>query len=264
MDMKRFLMVVVTVFFAIVFVLDASACQSVSDVRVPILVYHNIVDPGVDGGYDAKLNISAGLFESHMRAIKDAGYNTISFEQYHSWLQGGASLPPKPIIISFDDGYYSNYRYAYPVLKKLGMKATIFVIADRRGEALSEYPHFSWSQAREMYDSGYIDIQSHTYSHRDLTVLDKTELELELHASKHMIESRLGRRCSVVSYPFGAVNDEVIEAARGAGYKLACKVGDEGANGLEDDPYALKRITANGNWTGRRLIEVIDKNTKAK
>ena len=68
-------------------------------------------------------------------------------------------LPDKPILITFDDGYASNYMYAYPILKKLGMQATIFVITDRRGKTLSVNPHFSWNQAREMQDSGVIDIQ---------------------------------------------------------------------------------------------------------
>ncbi len=246
--------------FVIIACFSASAYPDTSNVRVPVILYHNIMDPDHNGSYDPLLNISPGLFESHMQAIKNDGYTTIGFAEYYNWLQNGVPLPPKPIIITFDDGYYSNYQYAYPVLKKLNMKATIFIIADRRGRALSENPHFSWNQAREMLDSGVIDIQSHTYSHRVLSTLSDSEIAYEMSASKKLIESNLGRKCNVVAYPQGAMNDTVIAGARKAGYKLGCKVGDSGTNSLADDPYAIKRITVNGNQTGARLLEVIEEN----
>lgn len=240
---------------------SASAYPADENGRVPILLYHNILAPGeTTVGLDPKLNISAELFASHMQALKDAGYETITYEQYYDYVANGTALPEKPVIISFDDGYVSNYNYAYPTLRELGMKATIFIITDRRGKALSCNPHFSWNQAREMVDSGVIEIGSHTYSHQPLPTLDAFNLEFELRTSKNMIERHLGRKCSVVSYPEGAYNEQVMAAAQAAGYLMASKVGDVGVNRPEEGLFALKRLTVSGNWTGQRMLSEIENN----
>lgn len=230
------------------------------DTAVPVLLYHNIAEEVSGEDYDALLNISASLFEEHMSALKKAGYNTITYEQYYDYVTNGAPLPYKPILVTFDDGYSSNYLYAYPVLKKLDMKATIFVITDRRGMALSKNPHFSWNQAREMQDSGIIDIQSHTHSHQVATNLTDFDLFFELKTSKNLIENKLGKKCSVIAFPFGAANEREIEAAKRAGYLIVNKVGDQGVNRKEDGLYTLKRLTARADWTPTRLLEVIDEN----
>lgn len=250
-----------TLLLLIVLSFSASAYPVGGDVRIPILLYHNILDPGeTTVGLDPMLNTPAELFSSHMKTLKDAGYETISYEQYYDYVTNGTPLPQKPIIVSFDDGYVSNYNYAYPVLRELDMKATIFIITDRRGKALSRNPHFSWNQAREMADSGVIEFGSHTYSHQPLPALDAFNLEFELRTSKNMIERHLGRKCSVVSYPEGAYNEQVMAAAQAAGYQMANKVGDEGVNRPQEGFFALKRLTANGNWTGQRLLREIQDN----
>jgi len=131
---------------------------------VPILLYHNIDQLG-----DAETTISAETFQSHMLALKEAGYNTVSFDELISYVYQGVQLPDNPVVITFDDGYLSNYTIAYPILRELEMKATIFVIGSSVGKdtykdtGIAITPHFSYSQAQEMIDSGLISIQSHTY-----------------------------------------------------------------------------------------------------
>lgn len=245
----------------IISVLMFSVCTSVlaSD-GVPILLYHNIADNTGEEDYNPLLNIPADLFEAHMQTLLDTGYTPITYDEYYDYVQNGAALPYKPVLITFDDGYWSNYAYAYPVLKRLGVKATIFVIADRRGMALSKNPHFSWNQAREMQDSGIIDIQSHTYSHEVLTGLTDFDLYFELKTSKNLIENKLGKKCSVLSYPQGMAGEREAAAAKKAGYLIANKVGDIGVNRKEDGLFELKRITARADWTGERLIGAIEEN----
>lgn len=260
---KRILSIalVCALLLTVVLSFSASAFPADGKVRVPVILYHNILAPGEStAGLDPMLNTPAELFASHMRTLKAAGYETITYEQYYNYATQGLPLPERPIIISLDDGYVSNYNYAYPVLKELDMKATIFIIADRRGKALSRNPHFSWNQAREMADSGLIEIGSHTYSHQVLTSLDAFHLEFELRTSKNMIERYLGRKCSVMSYPEGAYDERVMAAAEAAGYKIANKVGDVGVNRPEEGLYAMKRLTVSGNWTGQRLLQMIDSN----
>lgn len=240
---------------------SGAAYTQEDDVAVPVLLYHNIA-PYVEGdtSYDPFLNISAELFESHMKAILNYGYTPITYGEYYSYVTYGTALPPRPILITFDDGYYSNYQYAYPILKQYGIKATIFVITDRRGMALSKNPHFSWNQAKEMQDSGLVDIQSHTYSHEILTTLSDFDLLFELKTSKNMIERHLGKKCNVLAFPQGIAGEREIRAAKEAGYLILNKVGDEGVNRRSMGLDSLKRLTVRSDWTPYKLMTVIEEN----
>lgn len=251
---KKILFVALTLF------LMTGMLAFAAEEAVPVILYHNIAweVPGED--YAPTLNISPELFEEHMRALKDAGYTAISYDAYYNYVTKGEPLPYKPIIISFDDGYSSNYMYAYPILKRLSMKATIFVITDRRGMALSKNPHFSWNQAREMQDSGIIDIQSHTHSHQTATSLTDEQLIYELETSKELIESKMSKKCSVIAFPYGAADEREINAAIECGYLVINKVGDVGVNRRSEGVHALKRLTARADWTGRKLLSVIEEN----
>lgn len=132
---------------------------------VPVLMYHHI-DPDGDGS----ASITPELFRAHMSALSQAGYAALFPDDLAAYVNGEAPLPKKPVVITFDDGYLSNYQYAYPILKETGMVATIFVIGATVGN--TEYykgtnypitPHFTFQQGAEMVASGIISIQSHTY-----------------------------------------------------------------------------------------------------
>lgn len=135
-----------------------------ASVQVPILLYHHIADEN-----QGENIISMELFKSHLDALKAQGYETVSFQQLLDYVETGAALPEKPVVINFDDGYTSNYDFAWPALVERDMKATIFVIGCSVGKdtykdtGLKMKPHFSYDQAQEMIDSGLISIQPHTY-----------------------------------------------------------------------------------------------------
>ena len=133
--------------------------------QVPVLMYHHISEEGNDS-----TELSPEAFEAQIAALAEAGYTAVFPEDLAAYVREGKELPEKPIVITFDDGYLSNYEYAYPILKKYGMVATIFVIGSTVGDTEhykdTDYPitpHFSCEQAKEMVDSGVISIQSHTY-----------------------------------------------------------------------------------------------------
>lgn len=134
-------------------------------VKIPVLLYHHVVP---ENGYGDSV-ISVSLFREHMDAVKNAGYNTISTKELINYVYYGDALPEKPILITFDDGYYSNYELAYPILKQNEMKATFFAIGwaigkDKYKDGKSEmFPHFGFEEAREMLASGLIEVQSHTF-----------------------------------------------------------------------------------------------------
>lgn len=150
-------------------------------VNIPILTYHHLAPEGTFEP-NSPVIISPMVFSAQMQLLKDQGYHTITSQDLYDYLRKDIALPEKPVLITFDDGYESNYTLAYPVLKKLGMKAVInIVVGFTPGEEEGLFPgggstagapflkqnHLTWEQMREMVLSGLIEIQSHTYdSHR--------------------------------------------------------------------------------------------------
>ena len=252
--MRKFVSLLLTVVL-ILSCVPVTVCAQ-EERTIPILLYHNISDYIPGQKYDASLNISAAEFERHMVTLLETGYTPITYSDYYAYMTEGAPLPDKPILITFDDGYLSNYLYAFPVLKKLNIKATIFVITDRRGKSLGTNPHFSWNQAREMVDSGIIDIQSHTHSHQVSTSLSDEELAYEMRISKRLIEMHTGKKCNVLAFPNGVGNEREKAAALSAGYKIVNMVGG-GTNRYGDRMDSVRRITVFGNWSGFELLNQI-------
>lgn len=188
--------------------------------EVPVLLYHHLAETGE--GTDI---ISLNRFRSHMDALRENGYTTVFFEDLQAYVQSGTPLPEKPVVITFDDGYESNYTMAYPLLKEYGMKATIFTIGVSMGKDTYKdtnqpmNPHFSLEQAAEMEASGLIDIQSHGYNMhevvgRDQDPVRKGLLQKEgeseadylayLHKDFEQITQAIGKTPTVFAYPYGA------------------------------------------------------------
>ena len=234
---------------------------SAEEIIIPSLMYHNI-----NNNYShnrGSVEISAERFDEHMKVLKDNGYTAIFFNEYLECLQGKKEFPKKPILITFDDGYLSNYTIGFPILKKHGMKATIFIVTGRMGlQGAVTYPHFTWEQALEMEKSGTIDIQSHTQYHSHLAEISSSSLTLELRKSKYIIEKMLNKKVNILAYPYGEWNDNVILSAKNAGYD-ACVLADPvdpGVNRIGDNPYLIKRITVYGHMSGKVLLDEIKKN----
>lgn len=190
---------------------------------VPVLMYHRVGEPP-RGSRMAKLWVRPADFRRQLEALRERGYETV----FASALAEPASLPAKPAVVTFDDGTADNHDAAFPVLEALGMKATVFLVADFMGrrngwEDPSVEPWtrtLSWEEARSMQASGLVEFGSHTMTHRDLRGLDDEALAWELSESKRRIESALGRRAPAFAYPFGAgaFDARVRAAARAAGY----------------------------------------------
>ena len=115
---------------------------------VPVLNYHQVEEKNGN-----PLTLWPDQFETQMSYLADEGYTTITIDEMMDALENGTPLPDKPVIITFDDGYADNYEYAYPILKKYGFKATIFLIYD----FTNAYPNYlTWDQNNEMKESGLI------------------------------------------------------------------------------------------------------------
>lgn len=244
-----------TVIFIIVLIM-LLMCTTVSANHIPVLLYHDVQKQYAPDR--AVITITPERFDEHIATLLKNGYTPISFEDVYNASQGKFSMPKKPVIISFDDGYLTNYTYAFPIIKKYKVKTTIFIVAKTVGQTTGN-PHFTWEQAKIMQQSGLVNIHSHTYSHDYLTDLDSFQLERELRLSRYLIEKNLGTKCDILAFPFGSYNQNIVNSAHKAGYNVLAQVGETGTNtvaGVKTKPFV--RITVYGSWTGEDLITMID------
>lgn len=205
--------------------------DSENGTKVMVLNYHKIED------VDISLSVLPRDFEDQMKYLKDNNYHTITPEELYDSLSGNYQLPENPVLITFDDGYLDNYENAYPILKKYGFKATIFVISSFVGK----YEHyFDWEQAKEMAEHG-ISIQSHTVDHKSMTDLSDEQLRTELVESKKKIEEEMGRPVNFIAYPTGTYNLHIAQMVKDAGYKAAFTI-KYGNVDKASNIYALERV----------------------
>ena len=242
------------------------------NISVPVITYHHVNRHRGD-----TVTVTPEYFEEQLKYLNSRGYKTLFVRELISCLEQKEALSPKTVALTFDDGYLDNRVYAYPLLKKYHIKATIFVITSLTGETHSfsepriprhaeirprERPgkdssefYLSWEEMREMEAGGLIDIQSHTHGHRNLTE-EGVNIEEELTLSRKLIEKKLSKDCRFIAWPWGACNREVIALARRLGYRggvITCR----GANTSNSDPMRIKRFdTEKGHtgWLSRRLF----------
>ncbi len=217
--------------------------------RVPIILFHRLLckadaDKGVVRD-DEMIWVSYDTtFVRQMEFLRDNGYTAIDFDDYVKIRSGQAKLPSKPVIITFDDGYVSNYTMGFPVLRRLGLKATIFVPPEpddyTRGKVLDVDGFVSAEQIREMSDGG-ISIQSHTLTHCVLTDLDDLSAMHELTESRNLLSQITGRPVEHIAIPRAGYSRHIAGLVAAAGYKTACCNNKGSANG-RSSLLALPRI----------------------
>ncbi len=176
---------------------------------IPVLMYHDFKEDITEEQESAVVH--PGLFEEQLKTLLENGYTPINFNDLNLYMNDKAGLPLKPIIITADDGYLSNYEIAFPILKKYNIPATFFVTTRYVGVDTSS-PHFTWEQAKEMEESGLIDIQSHSHGHLLLNTLPDDEIRHQVDVSFGIIEQKLGKRdVKVLAYPQFYCNNHTKE-----------------------------------------------------
>jgi len=173
---------------------DSSVINCVnSAVECPVLTYHNFTQPG-DGVKNGPWSCSINKFESDIRTLISSGYSFVSTYELYLALNGRGTLPEKPVLIEFDDGYLTNYTLAFPILKRYNAKADIYVVTDRIDGDHSGLPAFDWDQAREMEQSGLVSIYLHGGSHDDATSFTPEQFRADHLYGWQRIEDELGKR----------------------------------------------------------------------
>ena len=198
---------------------------------VPVLNYHQVNDEK-----HSALTLHVDQFREQMEYLHNQGYNTITLAQLYDYLENGAELPNKPIVITFDDGYVDNYKNVLPILKEYNMKATLFMISDA-----ANTPGFVSTEQMHQMEAGGFDIQGHTNHHKILTKIAPTELPDALLGGKTSLEGILGEPIEYLAYP-GGFNDMLVQyVSKQSGYKMAFTV-QPGTVQPGDNLYALNRL----------------------
>ena len=211
-----------------------------SQAPVPVLMYHVIADPPSSAQLP-ELYVGPKTFDQQMEALKKQGYTGVSLNQvYGAWFKGG-ELPEKPVVVSFDDGYRSQYVYARPELRKLGWPGVLSAIAGRIGRPNAE---LSNQMVQSMINDGW-ELDSHTINHVDVSQASGAQLQDEVSGSRKMLQQRFHQPVNFFCYPSGRYDAQAIQAVRAAGY-LGATTTDEGL-ASKSEPYTLERIRVDGS-----------------
>lgn len=219
-----------------------------SILNVPVLMYHSISDDGENdhGIKRSPFFISAYQFQTQMNYLHENNYQTLSLVKLLDLLQTNKTQDNrkfnKLIVITFDDGYKNNYFHAFKVLKKYKLTATFFVVVNRIATA----NYLSWEELKKMANEG-MEIQSHTLNHKPLETLTLSEIERELRLSKEILEQRIAKSITVVSYPHGSYNEKIIEIAKKVGYQGSCTSEINFFN-TSCNPFKISRIDVRSNY----------------
>jgi peptidoglycan/xylan/chitin deacetylase (PgdA/CDA1 family) len=262
------------------------------NISIPVLMYHH-VNP--EGNF---INVKPHLFESQISYLKKSGYTTLNTTDLWEIFKGTLIPPDKPIVITFDDGWLDNWRFAFPILKKSGMKAVIFVVTSlihEKGRRMrsdegpvnglplhkecqqmvesgsAQEVMLSWEEIREMEETGLIDIQSHTHTHQrwDQLYADHKEkmtvLGEQLKVSKDIIEKKLKKQCLALCWPWGQYNKEYVDVALSLGYKFLFTT-EKGTNTVASEPWRIRRIVIGNinNFAFRKKLVIFSKDWLSK
>ena len=252
-------------------------------VRVPVLMYHSVEDQAIPGNGGV---VSSAKFESDMKTLKEAGYEGIFFQDLENYLRGRGTLPKKPIMIIFDDGYENNYTHAFPIAKAYGMKFTVSIVGwsinIRSYPSIPEYrSHFGFEEMKRMRESKLVDFQNHTYDLHSKNGLSqfglipvgkgvlpmaeekpeayKHRLSADLSKLNRLVRKELGYTPRVVVYPFGAYTKHSDQIAKSIGFTGSVTV-RSGVRTYKtvNDLWKIPRINVPEELAGAALIQAIE------
>ena len=211
--------------------------QGPGDVTIPILLYHRIAISPIDSRY----YVPPEKFEAQMKLLHDWEYTTITTRMLIQAITQGAELPPRPCLITFDDGHLDNYTTAFPIMQKYGFFGVLYIVYNY----IDADQYMKADQILEMHNSGW-EVGSHSLNHLDLTKLDTDNQRAEIVESRELLQSLLGIPIETFAYPFGAKDAAALDDVKFAGY-----IGAMGASGYtpaqgEWNLFYLQRVEIKG------------------
>ena len=227
------------------------------EVHVPILLYHRLGPVVADG-----MTVTTTLFESQLKYLRDNGYKVIPLKELTDYYLGKRQAPQlRSVVITVDDGHISVYRDMFPLVRKYSIPVTLFIYPS----AISNASYaMTWGQLKEIKGTGFFDIQSHTFWHpnfkKDKKRLTPAEyqsfVDMQLRKSKEKLEKELNARVTMLAWPFGIYDDDLIHAAKEAGYVATLTMERHPAKAL-DDVMSLPRYLMTNAETGRTFAIIL-------
>lgn len=220
---------------------------------VPILMYHQVA-PDAPAAY-AHYTVTPDVFARQMRLLVALRYRSLTLDRLWAARSARAALPTRSVVITFDDGFADAVRHAVPVLQRLGLSATFFIVAGLVGMTSAwtrrrrgiEMRLADRTALRDLADGGFT-VGSHALTHRPLARLSEAECRYELRESRRRLEDCLERDVLHLAYPHGSADEIVRTAAAECGYRTACSTID-GRSPATDDLLMLRRIPVTGGDT---------------
>jgi len=235
--------------------LPTSAQLAPNELFVPILMYHHIeINPRPNDTVYAALYVSPIQLDQQLAYFAAHGINPITFDDLMLALDGKETLPPNPIILTFDDGYQSFYDNAFPLLKKYHMKAVQFVIT----QVETAPAYLNWNEIIELDKSGLVEIGAHTRNHPNLPDLSQAAIIDEIRGSKKDIETHLGHTIHWFAYPYGSYNSFIIQEVKNVGFLGAAST-IYGTNQSKENMFLAPRIMADGRFSLDNIARRIQK-----
>ncbi len=225
----------------------ASAATVNGRKQVPILCYHQIRDWREKDSKSAKdYIIPIAAFKSHLKMLADSGYHTILPDQLYAYLNTGASLPSKPIMLTFDDTDLDQYTVAAPEMKKYGFKGVFFVMTVSIGRP----NYMSKEQIKSLSDAGHL-IGSHTWDHHNVKKYQGQDWVTQIDKPTKKLEEITGKKIKYFAYPFGLWNVQAIPELKKRGFVAAFQLAEK--RDQNDPLFTIRRIIASGYWSAKTL-----------
>ena len=227
----------------------ADVATILSKKEVPVLCYHHIRNFTAGGrlmGYE----VSPEGFAAQMKALADSGYKTILPDDLYEYLVHGATLPPKPVMITFDDNDKEQFTIGETEMKKYGFKGVYFIMTI----SINRPRYMSAEELKQLSDSGHA-IEGHTWDHHMVTKYTAATWDTQLVKPQKRLEAITGKPIKYFAYPFGLWNREAIPELKNHGYKLAFILSTK--RDSTEPLFTIRRMIIPGQWTPQGMIKAM-------
>jgi len=249
-------------------------------IELPVLMYHSINSKESKAG---DYVITPGALRGDLEWLRDNGYQTVVVQDLLDYVETGKALPEKPVMITFDDGYYNNYLNAFPLLKEFQMKAVVSIIVSETdkysqlNENRENYSHLTWEQIKEMMDSGLVEFQNHSYGlHKsggkgkrkgigkirgESTEAYQAAIREDVEKGQLRFVEMTGYAPTAFTYPFGSVSEDSYGVLEELGFRATLDAQGKVFH-LTRDPECLRRIPRYNRPWGTTAEKIITKAMK--
>lgn len=230
----------------------ADAATILSKKEVPILCYHQIREiKASDSEMIKTYAVTPAAFASQMKALSDNGFQTILPDQLREYLLYDGPLPPKPVMITFDDTREEQYRLGAAEMDKYGFKGVFFIMT----VSINRPNYMSKEQIKSLSDSGHM-IAAHTWDHHRVTKYEGMDWDEQLAKPKKKLENIIGKPVNYFAYPFGLWNQKAIPEIQNRGYALAFTLSSK--RDTINPLYTIRRMIVSGTWSTPGVLKAME------